>query len=285
VSQSCRFGGTADDSENVILRSRARVVVVANQKGGSGKTTVAINLAVGMIQAGMSVASLDADVNQESLTHFVENRTAWARLRVLDLPTPAHERLSVPSSEDPDAFLSRRLAELSATHQAIVIDTAGHNDGLNRSIHARADVLVTPLNDSFVDLDVLARFDPETLDVVRIGKYAEMVRELRGSRRDSGERDIEWIVVRNRLSAIDTRNKRHVGNSLSDLARLLDFRCAEGVGERLIFREFFTKGLVPSMTDAGRAGCAADDVSSHGSGRNAGIVAGGAWKQRRGGAR
>lgn len=232
--------------------SRAKIVVVANQKGGSGKTTVAVNLAVGMMRAGISVASFDADLNQESLTHYMENRVAWARLRGLDLPTPVHERLSLRSSEDPDAFLGRRLSELSADHHAIVIDTAGHNDGLNRSIHAQADVLVTPLNDSFVDLDVLGRFDPETLDVVGTGKYADMVRDLREARRKSGEKDFDWIVVRNRLSAIDTRNKRHVGKSLSDLARILDFRCAEGLGERLIFREFFTKGLtaVDDLTQA-----------------------------------
>jgi chromosome partitioning protein len=186
---------------------------------------------------------MDADVTQESLTHYLENRAAWARLRGIDLPIPAYERLASVTSEDADAFVSSRIDDLSAQYEAIVIDTPGHENALTRSIHARADVLVTPLNDSFVDLDVLARLHPETLAVVEVGTYAKMIQKLRENRRTAGQPDINWIVVRNRLSVNNTHNKRNMGQALLELSCTLGFRCAEGLAERLVFREFFPKGL------------------------------------------
>jgi chromosome partitioning protein len=222
----------------------AKVIVVANHKGGSGKTTVAVNLAIALTRSGMFVATMDADTSQESLTHYLKNRAQWAQSRDIALPTPAHLSLSTLSlSGEANEAAARWLEELSAGYNAIVIDTAGHDDPLNRSLHAKADVLITPLNDSFVDLDVFASFDPETLAVVQIGKYAKMVQDLREVRRASGQPDLDWIVVRNRLSALNTNNKKHIGSALSELSRTLGFRCAEGLAERLIFREFFPKGL------------------------------------------
>jgi chromosome partitioning protein len=224
--------------------SGAKVIVVANHKGGSGKTTVAVNLAIALTRAKMFVATIDADTGQESLTHYLENRAAWAMGRNIALPMPAHLRVSTLSSSGQLRETAlERLGELSDGYNAIVIDTSGHDEPLNRSLHARADVLVTPLNDSFVDLDVLASFDPETLVVTQIGKYARMVQELREARRAAGQPDLDWVVVRNRLSALNTNNKKHVGHALAELSETLGFRCAEGLAERLIFREFFSKGL------------------------------------------
>lgn len=242
--------------------SHPKVIVIANQKGGSGKTTVAINVAVGLVRAGMSVAVIDADVKQESLTHYIENRVAWTRLRGIDLPIPVHERLSLLSPEDTDSFIASKIGDLSAHYQALVIDTPGHDDAATRSIHARADVLVTPLNDSFVDLDVLARLHPETLAVVEVGKYAKMVQDLRERRRTSGASDIDWIVVRNRLSVTNTHNKRNMGQALSELSRLLDFRSADGLAERLVFREFFSRGLT-AMDDLSERALGVRPTMSH----------------------
>jgi chromosome partitioning protein len=228
----------------------SKVIVVANHKGGSGKTTLVVNLAVALMRAGMSVAAVDADASQESLTHYMQNRDVWARRRGTALPVPMHETLGYAHPEETTAHALRRIDELAAGFDVVVIDTAGHDDPLNRSIHERADVLVTPLNDSFVDLDVLAAFDPETLAIAKIGKYGKMVQDLREARRAADRPDLEWIVVRNRLSALNTHNKKHIARALSDLSQVLGFRCAEGLAERLIFREFFPRGLT-----------AADDLS------------------------
>lgn len=228
----------------------SKVIVVANHKGGSGKTTLAVNLVVALMRAGMSVAAVDADAGQESLTHYMQNRGVWAQRRGTALPVPMHETLGYAHREETTAHALRRIDELAASFDVVVIDTAGHDDLLNRSIHGRADVLVTPLNDSFVDLDVLAAFDPETLAIAQIGKYGKLVQDLREARRAADRPDLEWIVVRNRLSSLNTHNKKHIARALLDLSQVLGFRCAEGLAERLIFREFFLRGLT-----------AADDLS------------------------
>ena len=53
----------------------------------------------------------------------------------------------------------------------------------------------------------------------------------------------DWIVLRNRLSMLGSRNKRLVGEGLDELSRRLDFRCVDGLAERVIFREFYPRGL------------------------------------------
>ena len=56
----------------------ARVIVVGNEKGGSGKSTVAMHVAVALVKARPErVATIDLDIRQRSLTHYVENRRAW----------------------------------------------------------------------------------------------------------------------------------------------------------------------------------------------------------------
>jgi chromosome partitioning protein len=106
-----------------------------------------------------------------------------------------------------------------------------------------ADTLVTPLNDSFVDLDVLGSVDPETFSVTGTSHYARMVEEARRQRQLRGQSAIKWIVLRNRLSMLGSRNKRLVGDALQELSRRLDFQCVEGLAERVIFREFYPRGL------------------------------------------
>ena len=229
---------------------RVRVIVVANEKGGSGKSTVAIHLAIALLKAGQSVATIDLDSRQRSLTHYIDNRLAWARQRGQELPTPTHvcfdEAGELSAAEDEAAaraaFL-KTLADLAENHSVIIIDTPGWNDYLMRLAHAAADILVTPLNDSFVDLDVLANVDPETFRVGGTSHYAEIVADARSERRRAGKPDIDWIVLRNRLTHIPSRNKRAVGEALEELSHQLGFRCVEGLAERVVFREFYPRGL------------------------------------------
>jgi chromosome partitioning protein len=227
-----------------------RVIVVANEKGGSGKSTAAIHIAVALMKAGNTVASIDLDSRQRSFTHYVDNRLAWARKRGLDLLTPTHvcfdEDAEFATAENLQAAedeLAGTLQRLSESHRYIVIDTAGHNQPLMQYAHANADTLITPLNDSFVDLDVLGSVDAETLAVTDISHYARTVESARQRRRLEGKPETDWIVLRNRLSMLSSRNKASVGAALQDLSQRLGFRYVEGLAERVVFREFYPRGV------------------------------------------
>jgi chromosome partitioning protein len=124
-----------------------------------------------------------------------------------------------------------------------VIDTPGADTYLTRLAHSMSDTLITPLNDSFLDFDVLAGVDPQTFAVTGTSHYAEMVREARRQRRIVDGKMIDWIVVRNRLSMLGSRNKRLVGDGVNELARQLGFRFVDGFAERVVYREFFPRGL------------------------------------------
>ena len=230
--------------------SATRVIVVANEKGGSGKSTVAIHLAIALMKSGQSVATVDLDSRQRTFTHYIDNRLAWTRERGTALPTPTHvcfdEEAEFSSREDEVAgrrAFAATLERLAGSHGAVIIDTPGHNYYLTRFAHRVADTLITPLNDSFVDLDVLASVDAENFTVAGISHYARLVEDARLERESAGKPAMDWIVVRNRLSATNSRNKRFVGDALRDLSQRLGFRCADGLAERLIFREFYPRGL------------------------------------------
>ena len=227
----------------------ARVVVVGNEKGGSGKSTVAMHVAIALIKSGQPVATVDLDTRQRSLTRLVENRRAWARHVGRDLDMPEHfcfGKLDYPTAVEEAAgckALEETVETLAGRYGVVVIDTPGHDDYLSRVAHSLADTLITPLNDSFVDLDVLGTVHPETFRVTGTSHYAQMVEEARGRRRLQYQGVTDWIVLRNRLSVLGSRNKRLVGEGLGELSHRLDFRCVDGLAERVIFREFYPRGL------------------------------------------
>jgi chromosome partitioning protein len=223
----------------------ARVIVVGNEKGGSGKSTVAMHVAIALVKARQKIATIDLDSRQRSLTHYVENRRAWGERIARDLEGPQHLCLDAPTggeSETCAAFVDT-VDALAENHSFIVIDTPGHDGSLSRLAHSMADTLITPLNDSFVDFDVLGTVDPETFAVSDISHYAKMVQEVRRQREQHDGGSIDWVVMRNRLSMLGTRNKRLVGVALQELSRRLEFRTIEGFAERMIFREFYPRGL------------------------------------------
>jgi chromosome partitioning protein len=235
---------------NANLSSGVRVIVVANEKGGSGKSTVAIHIAVALLRAGQTVATIDLDGQQRSFTHYVDNRLAWARQRGIELPSPTHvlfdeegEFTSAESEAEGRQALAETVNSLAENHSYIVIDTPGHNYYLIRMAHCLADTLITPLNDSFVDLDVLGSVDPENYTVTSVSHYARLVEDARRERQAAEKPEMDWIVLRNRLSMLASRNKRLVDDALRDLAERLNFRYVEGLAERVVFREFYPRGL------------------------------------------
>ncbi len=228
--------------------SATRVIVVANEKGGSGKSTVAMHIAVALARSGQRVATIDLDTRQQTFTRYIENRRDWARHIGRDLPMPDHfcfGNVNSPTAEDTAAgrkALTEAVDALGRSHGVVVIDTPGHDSYLMRLAHALADTLVTPLNDSFVDLDVLGSVDPVSFCIAGVSHYALMVQEARRQRR-LDHATIDWIVLRNRLSTLGSRNKRLVGEGLAELSGRLGFRHVEGLAERMIFRELYPRGL------------------------------------------
>jgi len=226
------------------------VVVLGNEKGGSGKSTVAMHVAVALMKAGQRVATIDLDSRQQSLTHYIENRRSWAKRKRIRLEIPTHHcvaRANGPSVAANEAAefddFAQAIMAVEKTHDFVIVDTPGTDNYLMRLGHSMADTLITPLNDSFVDFDVLAAVDPTTFAVARESQYAAMVTEARRQRRLVDGSLSDWVVVRNRLSMLGSRNKRLVGDGLTELARRLGFRVADGIGERVIYREFFPRGL------------------------------------------
>ena len=228
----------------------AHVVVVGNEKGGSGKSTTAIHVAIALLKSGQRVASIDLDSRQKSLTHYVENRRLWARRERLQLEIPMHfcvarrEGLRNDENEQMEfSAFAETIAAVEHTHDFVVIDTPGSDCYLMRLAHAMADTLITPLNDSFVDFDVLGTVDPETYALTGTSHYSEMVRDARRQRRKVDQESTDWIVVRNRLSTLGSRNKRLLSEGLQQLGLQLGFRATDGFSERVIYREFFPRGL------------------------------------------
>jgi len=228
----------------------AHVIVLGNEKGGSGKSTTAVHVAVALLKAGQRVATIDLDSRQRSFTHYIENRRDWAARAGIKLELPQHycvargfgARLEEIEAQEFAAFADA-VSTVEHSHDFVVIDTPGTDSYLMRLAHSMADTLITPLNDSFVDFDVLGIVDPTTFAVTGVSHYAQMVGEARRQRRlvDGGLTD--WIIVRNRLSALGSRNKRLVGEGVDELARQLGFRTADGFAERVVYREYFPRGL------------------------------------------
>ena len=228
----------------------AHVVVLGNEKGGSGKSTTALHIAVALLKAGQRVATIDLDSRQQSFSHYIENRRAWAERARIKLEMPTHYCVPRAETNSLDANEAKEFAAFSAAisaiehdHDVVVIDTPGSDTYLMRLAHSMADTLVTPLNDSFIDFDVLGTIDQTNFTVTGESHYAEMVREARRQRRLVDGKLTDWIVVRNRLSALGSRNKRLVGDGIAELAKRMGFRTVDGFAERVVYREFFPRGL------------------------------------------
>jgi chromosome partitioning protein len=213
-------------------------IVFANEKGGTGKSTTAVHSAVALAAAGRKVGALDLDTRQRTLGRYLDNRRATIKRLGVDLPMPVYETFD-PDKGELDAMIDR----VSQDVDVVVVDTPGRDDPYARAAMIRADTLVTPINDSFVDLDLIGQVDAETYRVRRPSFYAELVWNSRTQRAKAHGASVDWVVLRNRMQHIEARNMRRVGEALGELSRRVGFRVIPGLGERVIYRELFPKGL------------------------------------------
>lgn len=227
------------------------IFVVGNEKGGAGKTTCSMHLIAGLLDKNLRVASVDTDCRQGSLTRYIENRNLYnMKNPAHQVPEPKHflmkestESDVLSREEDEEEQFYKVLKEASVYADVIVIDTPGSHSFLSKLAHSHADTIITPINDSFVDIDVMAKIKADDLSIVEPSIYSQMIWEQKMQRAKRDRGSIEWVVMRNRLSNLDATNKRNVATVLSNLAKRISFTVAPGFSERVIFRELFLHGL------------------------------------------
>jgi chromosome partitioning protein len=230
--------------------SQASVIVVGNEKGGAGKSTLAIHIAVALLHGGAKVAVLDLDLRQQTMGHFFAHRRAWLAANGAEAPMPVEYDFGadgVALARAPDEEASPRfqaaLADLRGKADFVLIDTPGSDTAMSRAAHGVADLIVTPMNDSFVDFDVLGVVDPVTLELTRHSLYSETVWNSRKARATNERKQIDWVVLRNRLAPTEARNRKRLDERVNALSRKVGFRVGPGLRDRVIYRELFPFGL------------------------------------------
>ncbi|HTK59320.1 MAG TPA: division plane positioning ATPase MipZ [Sphingomicrobium sp.] len=226
-------------------------IVFANEKGGTGKSTTAVHTAIALAAAGHRVGALDLDQRQRTMTRYLENRDATMRRLDKQLAYAAYEVLEDQS----EAGLEAAIGRLGEQADVIVVDTPGRDDPIARAAILKADTLVTPMNDSFVDLDLIGQVHPENFKVTKPSFYAELIWNSRTQRAKETGKSVDWVVLRNRLQHITSHNLQRVGAALDELARRVGYRVIPGLGERVIYRELFPKGLtLLDLSELGEVG-------------------------------
>lgn len=229
---------------------RGHVIVLGNEKGGSGKTTTCMHLIIALLRQGFNVGTMDIDARQRSLTRYMENRKMTVDREKVTLPMPEHlvvQKSTLPNQKEAEMDEAERflkaLFRLQDSNDFVVIDSPGNDTYMSRLAHSFANTIITPINDSFVDLDVLANVDGGSAKVIKPSIYSEMVWEQKLARAKRDGESIDWIVMRNRLSNINAKNKLLMHQVINELGRRIGFRVGAGFSERVIFRELFLQGL------------------------------------------
>lgn len=233
--------------------------IIGNEKGGAGKTTSAIHLICSLLDRGFSVASIDADVRQLSLTRYLQNRKAYNQSNPDNkVAEPKHFILQDGKSTDAtekekqeEEFFVKIIDEIGESFQFVVIDTPGSYSNYSKIAHSYADTIITPMNDSFIDLDLIAKINPSDLSVISPSIYSEMVWKQKMVKSQRSNQSIEWIVMRNRLTSVESSNKKNISVALENISKRLGLKVAPGFSERVIFRELFLQGL--TLVDLNRS--------------------------------
>lgn len=231
-------------------QNTAHIIVFGNEKGGSGKSTTAMHTAIALLRLGYRVGTIDLDARQGTMTRYLKKRFEFITRVRQHLPSPMHMAIERSASDtiaeqqaQEESFLKMALEELGRVSDFIIIDTPGTDSFLSRLAHSYADTLITPMNDSFIDLDLLADIDMRRYEILGPSIYTKMVQEARRRKNERCGAGIEWIVMRNRLTHLNAGNKQVIGDLLEKISALYGFRTAPGFGERVVFKELFLKGL------------------------------------------
>ena len=226
---------------------KAHIIVVSNEKGGTGKSTISMHLAIKLLQEGFSVATVDMDGRQGTLSRYIENRQSFCEKNRLSLPMPAHFKFEpqenyslIPADR---GRVCHEISKLITNYDALIIDTPGNKNYLFGEAHKFADTLITPISDSLIDLNVLSEIDFEAGRVGKPGHYASYIWDVKKYLASQGKAYLNWIVTGNKISALNSRNKNIVFDYLEKLSKLYGFRICPGLKDRVIYKELFLEGL------------------------------------------
>jgi len=243
------------------MADSAHVIVLGNAKGGSGKSTSAMHIITRLLALNFKVCAMDLDGRQQTLARYIENRRIFCERKNITLPManvcvvePSTRHDLTLAHDDERGRFENAIAAHASQVDFIVMDCPGADNHLSKLAHAAADTLITPMNDSFVDMDLLARIDGDSHKVEAPSWYSEMVWEQRKVRFLHQKKQLDWIVMRNRTSHTDTRNKRHLQGVLDKLGPRIGFRQVQGLSDRVIYRELFLKGLTLSDLQQNKLG-------------------------------
>lgn len=238
------------------MDKQLHIIVVGNEKGGAGKTTSSMHLIMSLLHLGFKVSSIDVDFRQKSLSRYLENRVSYAKNHNLSLYMPDHFTLDESQDKDADLEKLQKFIENQKKGEIdfLIIDTPGSNTAISTYAHSLADTIITPINDSFLDLDVIAKIEADSLKIIKPSFYAQAIWEQKMAKAKASAGEINWLVVRNRVSSIDAKNKQRMSDVLHRLASRVGFKVLLGFNERVIYRELFLHGLTlldikPGMND------------------------------------
>ncbi|GHT88409.1 ATPase [Alphaproteobacteria bacterium] len=225
-----------------------KIIVFGNQKGGTGKSTLAMHLVVSLLFKNYRVATVDVDARQGTFSRYIENREG-SKKNAPEILMPDHTALfesGLDSASASEKENFERISELLGSltdYDFVVIDTPGNDNSLSRIAHSFSDVIITPMNESFIDLDLLVRIRELDANDLKPSIYAEMVWNQKKERAIRDKMSIDWIVLINRMSSMMSKNRQALEKVLGALSKRIGFRSATGFKERVIFRELFLSGL------------------------------------------